>query len=154
MSCVIAPPAHGAGVDGLSGLPDAGGGYGSRICLRPDSLGAPLEAQVRLQRAHAALRLRYDLLVADLLQPSRQERLPDIHEALVAGIESRDIPEVVGVVVARVGEVLEIDRETGIQRVAPAMDDGCLREQQRDEADMHEIEGILVEHQRLARMRQ
>src|SRR5579863_3371212 len=102
MSCVIAPPAHGAGVDGLSGLPDAGGGYGSRICLRPDSLGAPPEAQVRLQRTHAALGLRHDLLVTDLLHPSGQERLPEIHETFIARVESRDIPEVVGVVVARV----------------------------------------------------
>src|SRR5579859_2177743 len=95
---------------------------------------------------HGDLRFRYQGLVLYFDNASWQERLPEIHQPLIAGIEGRDIPKIVSVVVTPMGEVLAVDGQAGIQGIPAAMDDGGLWEQQGDEPHVHEIQRVLFQY--------
>src|SRR5690606_35757222 len=76
-----------------------------------------------------------------------QLRAPMLHERGMAPRICRDIVEIVTPCHLGVGKMLTPQRERGVSRIAPAMDDARLRQHGGNQTEMTEIERVLVDMQ-------
>ena len=103
----------------------------------------PFESTSRDETARRRVKVRNQVLVLDGHESRRQSRLPFVHQQGMVRVDSRYVLKTVrerpGLV-----ELLAIDRQAGLDRVAPDVNDRRVGQHFVDEADGLEIERLLV----------
>ena len=141
---VIAPALDRTAIDRLARLPHAGGGHDALVALRVQAGIVPIQAAERDQPPCRGFAIGNQGLVVHLQEAvGRQHGAPVIHQTLVLPILPDQIVPVAGEAHAP-EEIRAIDRQAGIDRVTPAMDDPGAREHQMHQAEPHEIMRQLV----------
>ena len=102
--------------------------------------GSKSRPQCASSRRICSLGLAHHVLVLHVQHLARQHGLPVVHKRQIAAVVASQIIEAVAEGLAR-GEMLLEGAEAGVHRMATGVDDGGVRQDRLDEADVAEIVG-------------
>src|SRR5215472_9493367 len=117
----MSPVAHSLGIDRLAHLLGAWRTHRTRGLVLAEAGRLERQAAVFEQPADIRFRIAYQLLVLDVQDLTRQDRVPVIHQRQVAAVVPAEILEVVAEGLAG-GEVLPERAEARIHRMSPCVD--------------------------------
>ncbi len=147
MRLIPLPPADRASIDGLLDLGDAGGSDRAVRLVEPQTLGLPFQATKSDEFTADRLLVVDQVFVAEVKDRHWQDGGPMRHQPLILTEIQPEMTEVESKR-SRIAEVLEVAGQTGVDRIAPTMDDPGFGEQRRDKAEVQEIKRHLVNDSR------
>ena len=142
---LLAPPARDrSGIDRLARLPQARGPDRPLVALGAKAGIVPVETGKGDQPPGDGLAVGNQILVIDFGKPlTRQRRASMLHQPGILSVSKGEVGLGPGEI-HPLAEIREIHREASVDRMAAAMDDARLRQQQVDEAEANMIERRLV----------
>src|ERR1700730_5299486 len=137
------PVAHRRGVQRLTHLFGAGGAYRTPRLVKGNAGGFEGQPAMLEQAADASLRIAHQLLVLQVQHLAGEHRVPVIHERQIAAVVATEILEV-GAEGLSHGEVLLEGAEARIHGMTAGVDNGRVRQDRVDQADVTEVIGQFV----------
>ena len=132
---LVPPPSfYGRPVDRLTRLPKTRGGDLANVAMRLQARVIPIETAGGDKPSNLRLRVRDQGLIVHLDEPiSRQHLSPMGHHPVILPVVAHDVAPVraEGKVCIKIGHE---DGKSGVDRIAPTMDEGGVREDAMDEA--------------------
>ena len=119
-----------------------------RIAVKFRARLLPIESAERQQAAYFAVRVGYQLFVAQIVNASGQGRLPVRHEPAVGDVVASDLGEIVGKWIAVV-EKRFVHRVARGQRLAGDVDDLRARQRSMEQTAVEEVDRHLVDEEPL-----
>ncbi len=136
-------------VDRLAHLLGACGAHAAPVLVEGDALRLEFQPAERQQPPYAPFQVLHHVLVQDPQHSPGQHRIPVTHELEVSAVVTRDVLDAVGELLAVGEQLLEVAEAAG-HRLAPCIDDACVRQHEVYQTDVPEIVRHLVDEVRLA----
>src|SRR5579863_6820365 len=144
---VVSPMFKGVAEDRLTDLLGAGGTHGALVLVEAQAAAFKRQAAVLKQRAHLHLGVGDHRFVIHTVHAAGEHVRKVLHQRGVITVVAADVLERVGEILST-GEVLLEAREATAERVAPGIDDACVRQDQLNESDIKPVVRHLVDEER------
>ena len=130
----------------LSHLPFAGGDDRALGLMKIEALWVPRQLDEFHHLSGPAFLIFDQRLIGNLQQRrGRQHGTPVIHDAHILTVIMRQVAQIVGIG-PHAEEILEVDRQAGVERMALHVDDAGLGKCAVNQSCVQEIAGHLVDH--------
>ena len=140
---MAAPASHRAPVNWLPDLPATQRRYGPFVTRVIQTSRVPLQTQPFDHRTYLVFQVCGQVLVVDRQQAVIAEVRPVLHKTLITLIIIANILNPVSIKISS-REILEIYRQTGIDRVPATVDDSRFWKQKPNKPDVQEIGRVFV----------